>query len=105
MSKISIEVAFAMPDKQWLRALTIPATKIAGAAIDECGVREAFPGFDFDACEIGVWGHEIKRSALLRDGDRIEIYRALELDPREARRRLALAGKTMRGANEDNGLS
>jgi putative ubiquitin-RnfH superfamily antitoxin RatB of RatAB toxin-antitoxin module len=105
MSKISIEVAFAMPEKQWLRALKIASSKSAGAAIDECGVREAFPEFDFDACAIGIWGREIDRSALLRDGDRIEVYRALELDPREARRQLALAGKTMRGANEDNGLS
>jgi putative ubiquitin-RnfH superfamily antitoxin RatB of RatAB toxin-antitoxin module len=102
---ISIEVAFAMPDKQWLRALKIAASKSAGAAIDECGLREAFPEFDFDACAIGVWGREIERSALLRDGDRIEVYRALELDPREARRQLALVGKTMRGASDDNGQS
>lgn len=105
MSKISIEVAFALPAKQWLRALTIPASQPAGAAIDACGLREAFPGFDFDACSIGVWGREIERSARLRDGDRIEVYRRLELDPREARRQLALVGKTMRGENETDGLS
>ncbi len=99
MSTIKIEVAFALPDRQWLKSLTVTASKTAREIISESGLRASVPDFDFDNCLVGIWGREIEWSTLLRDGDRLEVYRPLELDPREARRRLALLGKTMSSAN------
>ncbi len=99
MSTIKIEVAFALPDRQWLKSLTVTASKTAREIISESGLRASIPDFDFDNCLVGIWGREVEWSTLLRDGDRLEVYRPLELDPREARRRLALLGKTMSSAN------
>ena len=52
------------------------------------------------ACQLGIWGRLVNRDQTLEDGDRVEIYRPLEIDPRETRRRLAAEGKTM-GHQED----
>lgn len=102
MSELRIEIVFALPERQCLRAFTVPLDTTVGAAISESGLPEEFPGFDFGRATVGVWGSETERGRVLRDGDRVEIYRPLELDPREARRRFALAGRTMNvGENAD----
>ena len=71
----------------------------AGATVADVIVRSRiaaeFPGFDIDALETGVWGRIVTRDQPVRDGDRVELYRPLQLDPREARRKQALAGRTM----------
>jgi len=103
MSTIEVELAFALPDKQWLISLTVPSSKTAREIVSESGLYESISEFDFDNCQVGVWGRQIEWSALLRDGDRLEIYRPLALDPRETRRRLALLGKTMSSAQTPNG--
>ena len=51
---------------------------------------------DKDKLEIGVWGRVVEPGYRLKSGDRVEIYRPLEIDPRDARRKLAEAGRTMR---------
>ncbi len=86
MSNIRVEIVFAMPDRQWLRQLTVSTDDAAADIVSGCGLREAFPEFDFSSCVLGVWGHEIDAAAHVRDGDRIEVYRPLQVDPREARR-------------------
>ena len=45
--------------------------------------------------QAGIWGKKVNRSQELKDGDRVELYRELLLDPKEARRSLALKGKAM----------
>ena len=101
MADIDVEVAFALPDRQWLRSLRVPTGKTVGEVIGECGLSAAFPDIDFSGYASGVWGRETGKSTVLRDGDRVEVYRPLDLDPREARRQLALVGLTMSGSGPD----
>lgn len=60
-----------------------------GDAIDASAVADAFPEEDLENMAVGVWGRVVRRDHTLADGDRVEIYRPLSIDPREARRRRA----------------
>jgi len=86
MSNLAVEVTFAMPDRQWLKKLDVSMDSTVLDVVTSCGLHEAFPEVDFSSFVVGVWGHEVDGTALLRDGDRIEVYRPLEVDPQEARR-------------------
>ncbi len=92
---IEIEVAFAQADRQWLRAIRVPA----GSTIDEVvrlsGIQQDCPDIDLSELATGIWGHPAERSQTVVAGQRVELYRPLLLDPREARRQLALVGRTM----------
>jgi len=55
-------------------------------ALRESGVLERHPGIDLSSSKIGVWGKLRVAGDLLRDGDRVEVYRPLLVDPKEARR-------------------
>ena len=93
---INIEVAYATPEKQVIEAINIDAGSIAEAAIIQSGLLEKFPAIDLDENKIGVFGKVIKKDAILKDGDRIEIYRPLIADPKEVRRQRAKEGKVMK---------
>jgi putative ubiquitin-RnfH superfamily antitoxin RatB of RatAB toxin-antitoxin module len=58
-------------------------------AIRASGLLERFTEIDISSQSIGVWGRRCALDATLKTGDRVEIYRALSLDPMEARRRRA----------------
>ena len=64
-------------------------------AIDAAALSSRFPDENFAAMPVGIWGQVTERDRRVRDGDRVELYRPLERDPKEARRQLALEGKTM----------
>jgi len=85
-------VAFATPTRQWLWQVTLPDQASVGDAIERA--REQGSGIDvpWDA-EVGIFGELCTRSAVPRDGDRIELYRPLSSDPRESRRARAKARK------------
>jgi putative ubiquitin-RnfH superfamily antitoxin RatB of RatAB toxin-antitoxin module len=101
MAKIEVEIVFALPDQQLLRSIAVdPGTTIADI-LAESGMILAFPGHEIDQLPIGIWGREVSRDQIVKAGDRIEIYRPLELDPREARRQLALSGRTMNKPDAD----
>jgi putative ubiquitin-RnfH superfamily antitoxin RatB of RatAB toxin-antitoxin module len=99
MTDITVEIVFALPDKQSLKTHLVAAGTTVAEVILGAGLDAEFPDFDFRAGPVGIWGREVERNHVLRDGDRVEIYRKLELEPREARRRLALSGRTMRSDN------
>ncbi len=92
---LAIEVVFALPDEQRLASVSLPDGATVQDAIDASGLVTRFPDESIDSMQVGVWGRVVDREHALKDGDRVEIYRPLLLDPREARRRLAAAGKTM----------
>lgn len=101
MAQIKVEVVFALADKQKLTAVTLPGGATVADAIAKSCLAQSFPEQNLESMSVGVWGHPVERERILTDGDRVEVYRPLEMDPREARRRLALAGKTMRSAEND----
>lgn len=92
---LNIEVVYADPDTQILLGLNVPEGTNVGDALRASGIAERCPGVDFKSAELGVWGQRVNRSQVLRDGDRIEVYRPLAMDPREARRQRAQLGLAM----------
>ena len=92
---LHVEVAFAMPGLQVLETVVLEPGATLQDAIERSGIERRFPEEGIAALPTGIWGRPAERTRRLEEGDRVEIYRPLEVDPREARRRLARAGKTM----------
>lgn len=97
---LEIEVVFGTTGLQVLVSVTLPGNATVADAIEASGLKSKFPEHDLDACATGVWGSLVQRDRQLRNGDRVELYRPLEVDPREARRRLASMGRTMRDSRD-----
>lgn len=87
--QISIEVAFALPEEQVVLPLTLAAGTTLVQAIVASGLAARYPDQQIADLRKGVWGKLQSDDYLLRDGDRVEIYRPLQQDPRAARRRRA----------------
>ena len=81
-----IEVVFGLPDRQELLVVDLPDGSTVGAAIQKSRIARQFPDVDFDALQAGVWGKPTTRRHVVKEGDRVELYRPLAMDPREARR-------------------
>ena len=86
MANISVELVFALPDRQVLRPITLEEGSTVADVISKGNLEKDFPGLEFDNTQAGVWGQPVGRDHVVRDGDRVELYRPLEMDPREARR-------------------
>jgi len=99
---IVVEVVFAEPLKQSLLSVKLPKGATVADAITHSGIAARHADIDITALRTGVWGHTVDPKHPLRDGDRVEIYRELTIDPREARRQLALSGRTMREPADDS---
>lgn len=95
-----IEIAFATPEKQVLLVKDAEPGTTAGDIIERALGRGELPR-EAAGLELGIWGRVVERSRVLRDGDRVELYRPLKADPREARRRYAESGETMAGQQGD----
>ncbi len=92
---LTVEVAYALPDRQALLEIRVPRGTSARQAVHLCGIRGQFPEIDLEQNRLGIFGRKVPADTPLEDGDRVEIYRPLQADPREVRRRLAAEGKTM----------
>lgn len=97
MSEIEVEIVFASTQKQLLQTVRVQTGATVRDVLDASGVRAAFPEQNLDELALGIWGKVVSGDRVLIAGDRVEIYRSLNLDPREARRQLALSGRTMGG--------
>jgi len=102
--EIKVEVAYALPERQSILPVVMPAGSTVQEAIMASGIRDLYPEIDLDAQKVGIFGRLAKLDEVLRAGDRVEIYRPLKADPKEVRRRLAAEGKTM-GKLRDGELS
>ena len=83
---MQVEVVFAVPERQVLEVVQVPGDATVADAIRRSGIGRQFPDVDVNSLQAGVWGKPVDRDQPLKDGDRVEIYRPLEMDPREARR-------------------
>ena len=86
---IDIEVAYATPEKQVIVALKIPEGAPVEQAINASGLLNRFPEIDETGIKAGIFGSVRKLDQPLEQGDRVEIYRPLIHDPKEARRQRA----------------
>lgn len=93
---IEIEVAYATPARQLVLPLRVLPGCTVEQAIDSSGIRDEFPEMVVDPSAVGVFSKKVEMSHVLRAGDRVEIYRTLIADPKEARRQRALT-KQQRG--------
>lgn len=84
---IRVEVAYSPAPRQVdLRVFHLPAGATALQALAAADLASRHPGFDLTALTVAVWGRPVGPSAVLRDGDRLEVCRPLIVDPKEARR-------------------
>lgn len=85
--KLRIEVAYALPGEQVLIALDVEEGATVRQAIERSGILQRYPHVELIPGRIGIFGKVVDLGMRLRDGDRVEIYRPLEAEPKEARRR------------------
>lgn len=88
-SDITVQVCYATSERQVLKEVTLPAGSTVAVAIKSSGILDLFPDIDLDTNDVGVFSERRKLTDAVQDGDRVEIYRPLIADPREARRQRA----------------
>ena len=86
MANLKILIAFATPDVQKEMSLEIGQDSTVAMALTLVAEELAQYGFDIDSAPLGIWGKACTRETQVKEGDRIEVYRPLETDPKEARR-------------------
>jgi len=86
---IHVSVVCAAPDRVFLRELQLPQGASVSDAIEASGFRQAWPEVPVSAERLGVFARKVDFTTSLQEGDRVEIYRALKVDPKDARRRRA----------------
>jgi putative ubiquitin-RnfH superfamily antitoxin RatB of RatAB toxin-antitoxin module len=94
-STIQVQVCYALADKVYLQDVSIPATGVIQDAILASGVLQQYPEIELATARVGIFGKLKALDSLLQQGDRVEIYRPLQAEPMESRRRRA-AHKTGR---------
>jgi len=95
-ASIEVEVAYARPDKQLILKVRGAEGMTAREALELSRIVETFPEIEPDSAKLGIFGKAVKSDAPLRDGDRVEIYRPLIADPKEARKKRAAEGKPLK---------
>jgi uncharacterized protein len=86
-----VSIAIAWPEHQEVIDLELAAGSTVADAIAAAKLGQRFPGLDVGALQLGIWSREVDPSTMLRDGDRVEIYRKLKADPKDMRRARARA--------------
>lgn len=91
--KITVEVCYALPEKQTLLSLEVEASATIEQVIRQSGIIELYPEIDLTHNKVGIFSKLAKLTDILHDGDRIEIYRPLIADPKEVRKQRAEKNK------------
>lgn len=101
---IEVEVAYATPQRQCILKVSGHAGMTVQQAIERSKIIERFPEIDLDNAKVGIFGKLATRDTELTEGDRVEIYRPLIADPKEARKKRAAQGKPMKkgGSAQDS---
>lgn len=86
---IAVTVIYAGPERVWRVAVELPAGARVVDAVRASGLVELLGEAHLSTAPVGIFGVVCARETLLRTGDRVEIYRALPVDPKQARRQRA----------------
>lgn len=89
VEKFLVEVVYALPEEQVLISLDVEQGTTAEQAVKLSGILEKFTDIDLTKNKLGIFGKATKADQILRDKDRVEIYRPLIADPKESRRKRA----------------
>jgi uncharacterized protein len=91
VTTITVEVVLALPERQILRRLQLPEGSTVEDALAASGLTEKLrPG------GVGIYGKAVPAKTMLREGDRVEIYRPLRADPKDLRRKRAARARAKR---------
>jgi putative ubiquitin-RnfH superfamily antitoxin RatB of RatAB toxin-antitoxin module len=83
---LRVEIVYALRDRQVLLTLEVEEATTARQAVERSGILQRFPEIDLARADLGIFGRVVSPDTPLRDGDRVEIYRPLIADPKQARR-------------------
>lgn len=101
--KINVEVVYAQQRKQELVSVKLEEGATVRQAIEASGLLEKYPEIDLAKNKLGIFAKLAKADGVLRDKDRVEIYRPLIADPKEVRKQRAAEGKVMKKGAGDEG--
>ncbi|MGX5174847.1 RnfH family protein [Aliikangiella sp. IMCC44653] len=94
---IPIELIYALPNEQDLLTIEVPADSTVEQAIGLSGILQRYPEIDLQKNKVGIFSKACKLTDPLQAGDRIEIYRPLIADPKEARMKKVKAQRAKQG--------
>lgn len=100
---IVVEVTYATPNKQLIIPVNVPQGTIVRDAIELSGIKKEFPEINLETDPVGIFGKHTTLDYVLREKDRVEIYRPLIADPKEIRRQRAEQGKKMKKGGDIDG--
>ena len=93
---IHIEVVYARAERQDVIPLSLAAGATLKQAVEASGLAAKHPDIDLVKGKFGIYSKLAKPDTILRDRDRVEIYRPLIADPKEVRKQRAAEGKVMK---------
>ncbi len=97
---INVEVAYALDNKQALLELQVAQGTTALQAAQQSGITDKFEGIDLENSKLGIFSKVVAPTQVLREGDRVEIYRPLIADPKEVRKARAARAKERRSKED-----
>jgi hypothetical protein len=92
---ITLQVVYALRSEQAVEEVVAPVGSTAKEAIEASSLLHRFSEIDLGRNSLGIYSRLIAPDSVVEDGDRIEIYRPLQADPKSVRRKLAREGKSM----------
>jgi putative ubiquitin-RnfH superfamily antitoxin RatB of RatAB toxin-antitoxin module len=98
--RLRVEVAYALCDEQALIALEVEEGASAREAVERSGLLQRYPEITLARAGLGIFGKPVEPDRRLRDGDRVEIYRPLLADPKDARRERAERRRRIKGVSK-----
>jgi putative ubiquitin-RnfH superfamily antitoxin RatB of RatAB toxin-antitoxin module len=93
--RIQVQVIYALPEHQEIVTIELPEGATALQAVERSGLLQKHSDIDLAHNKIGIFARLVKMDHVLRDRDRVEIYRPLFADPKEVRRQRA-AGRALK---------
>ncbi|MTI15114.1 RnfH family protein [Sansalvadorimonas verongulae] len=98
--EITVEVAYALPERQKIISLLVPEGTTLYQAAELSGICDDFPELDLASAKMGIFGRAVPKPAeqAMKSGERVEIYRPLIADPKEVRRKRAEKAKAAKAA-------
>lgn len=95
-TKLSVEVVYALPDEQTLLSVIVEEGATVKDVILQSSILQEYPELDIESLSVGLFGKATKMTQVVREKDRVEIYRPLIADPKEVRKRKAAEGKKLK---------
>ena len=92
-----VEVAYALAEKQSLISIEVEKGTTLKEAVEASGILDAFEEIDLSKDRVGIFSKFATLETVLREKDRVEIYRSLIADPKQVRKERAALGKAMQG--------